>query len=78
MAQAMNIDYIIFEDSDIENVKNNIKNYEEEEKSIIGQDMIDFIEKVKTIKIENKGRLIAKFNNGDFATIVIEKTEEET
>ena len=72
MANNMNIDYIIYEDSDIERVKENINKYDQE---TIGQDMIDFIEKVKTTKIEKKGRLIAKFINGHFATIVIEKNE---
>ena len=70
MASEMGIEYIIFDDSDIEKVKNNINGYNQD---IVKQDMIDFIEKVKTIKIENKGRLIAKFTNGNFATILIEQ-----
>ena len=70
MAQDMEIDYLIFEDSDMEKVKENINEYDS-----IDQDMIDFIERIKTTKIENKGRLIAKFTNGNFATIVMEKEE---
>lgn len=69
MINTMNIDYLIYEDSDIDAVKNRMSKY--------NQDMQDFIEKIKTIKIENKGRLIAKFNNGNFATIMIEKNNQD-
>lgn len=67
MASEMNIDYILYTDSDIEKIKSNISQYD--------QDVIDFISKVKFKKIENKGRLVAKFKNGNFASIVIEKLE---
>ena len=63
MASEMGIDYILYTDSDIEKI--NSSNYD--------QDLVDFISKIKFKKIENKGRLIAKFKNGNFATIVIEK-----
>lgn len=72
MANDMSIDYIIYTDSDIEIAKDNIKS---NDSPIIGQDMIDFIEKVKTKDIKNKGRLVARFTNGNFATILIEKNE---
>lgn len=67
MASEMNIDYILYTDSDVEKIKNSISQYD--------QDVIDFISKVKFKKIENKGRLVAKFKNGNFASIVIEKLE---
>ena len=65
MAASMNIDYIIFTDSDIDIVKNNMSSYNQETQ--------DFIEKISTKKIKGKGRLIAKFTNGNFATIITEK-----
>lgn len=72
MANDMGIDYIIYTDSDIKEAESEIK---KATSSIIGQDMIDFVEKVKTKDIQNKGRLVARFTNGNFATILIEKNE---
>lgn len=69
MAKKANIDYLIYEDSNIEIIKNNMSSYE--------QDLQDFIEKIKTNNIKGKGRLIAKFNNGHFATILIDKAPIE-
>lgn len=65
IATSMNIDYIIFTDSNMDYVKNNMSSYD--------QDMQDFIERISTKNIEGKGRLLAKFKNGNFATIVTEK-----
>lgn len=65
MVTKMNIDYIIYTDSDLEKV--NMSGY--------SQDLQDFIEKISRNKIVGKGRLIAKFKNGNFATIVTEVLE---
>ena len=65
LVDSMNIDYLIFGDSDIDNIKKNMTDF--------NQDMQDFIEKVPATMIEGKGRLLAKFKNGNFATIIIEK-----
>lgn len=64
IVDVMKLDYLIYADSNIDNVKNNMSSYD--------QDMQDFIEKINTKKINGKGRLIAKFQNGNFATILIE------
>lgn len=65
MLNDMNIEYIIYEDSNIDKVKERMSNY--------NPDMQDFIKKINTKKIDGKGRLIAKFKNNNFATIIIEK-----
>lgn len=65
MADSMNLDYLIFADSNIEKVKESVM--------VFDQDMQDFIERISTNIIEGKGRLLAKFKNGNFATIIIEK-----
>ena len=64
MLNDMNIEYIIYEDSNIDKVKERMSNY--------NPDMQDFIKKINTKKIDGKGRLIAKFNNNNFTTIIIE------
>ena len=65
MLNDMNIEYIIYEDSNIDKVKERMSNY--------NPVMQDFIKKINTKKIDGKGRLIAKFKNNNFATIIIEK-----
>ena len=65
MLNDMNIEYIIYEDSNIDKVKERMSNY--------NPDMQDFIKKINTKKIDGKGRLISKFKNNNFATIIIEK-----
>ena len=68
IVKSMKIDYLIFADSNIDNVKNNMSSY--------NQDMQDFVERVSTKKIDGKGRLLAKFkkeNYVTFATILVEK-----
>lgn len=67
LAKDMDLKYVFYTDSNVENVKNNIDN--------IDQDMLDFIEKVDSTQINGKGRLFAKFNDGSFATIAMDQKE---
>lgn len=77
LASAMNLKYMIYTDSDISNIQNYAKNSSD---SNIKQDMRDFILKIDAIKVEGKGRLIAKFGSSvnevgaddRFATVVID------
>lgn len=68
LAREMNIDYIIYTDSNKEEIKlpTDVKD---------DKDLNSFIQKMKTLDIDNKARLIAKFDNNRFATIVIDKLE---
>ena len=67
IAQGIGAEYIYYEDSDMDIARQstNITNGK--------QDLKDFINKINAKKIEGKGRLIAKFNNGNFATIITNK-----
>ena len=65
----MDLDYVLYTDSDIDNI-----NLEQ----IKYQDMRDFIDKIDATKVQDKGRLFAKFKNGNFATIAMEQKTEIT
>lgn len=69
LGESINADYILFTDSNMEDIKNNENNY--------NQDIIDFVRKVSVKKTQGKGRLVAKFKNGKFATIAIENSIEK-
>ena len=63
LATAMGLDYMIYTNSDIDIIKSNLN------AAALPEDMKNFIKKVDATKVEDKGRLIAKFKNGNFATI---------
>lgn len=65
IGNALELDYAIYTNSDISEIKNSINNI------TLDNDMKNFIKKVDTTLVENKGRLIAKFKNGHFATVAI-------
>lgn len=64
LGQKAKIEYILYTDSDIDNIDLSKIEY---------QEMRDFIDKIDATKIQNKGRLFAKFTNGNFATIAMEQ-----
>ena len=68
LAEAADIEYIIYTDSDIATIK---------KENDLPQDLKEFVKRVSTDKVEGLGRLIAKFNNGHFSTIVL-NTESES
>ena len=67
LASKMDVNYIIYTYSDLAAAKAYFTEIN------AGQDLIDFASKVTDPQINYKGRLFAKFNNGNFATIVIDK-----
>lgn len=69
LAETMDLDYVLYTDSDIDNIDLSKINY---------QDMRDFIDKINATKIKDKGRLFAKFKNGNFATIAMEQKVDIT
>ena len=66
MSRAIGADYIFYTDSDIDIVKASVVS-----NSSFNQDMKDFVEKISTDKVDGRKRLIAKFTNGNFATVVV-------
>lgn len=68
LAAKMDLKYVIYTDSNVENVKSSITG--------IDQDMRDFIEKIDSTQIDGKGRLFAKFKDGSFATIAMDQKEK--
>lgn len=78
LASAMNLKYMIYTDSDITGLKEYVKTNTSD--TNLKQDMRDFITKVDAVKVEGKGRLIAKFgdsvndvsSNDRFATVAID------
>lgn len=59
---------VIYAGSDLTNLKNYIKNNDD---SYLNQSLRDFIRRIDADAIENKGRLIAQFDNGYFATVAM-------
>ena len=70
LADAMNLEYMIYIDSDIESLKSSIGN------TSLNQEIKDFIERASGDRIVGKGRLIAKFKNGNFATVAVDEKRE--
>lgn len=66
MAKAIDADYIFYTDSDIDTVKSSVSSM-----ASINQDMKDFVQRVNADRVDGRKRLIAKFINGNFATVVI-------
>ena len=64
---TMKAEYIIYTDSELSLAKEYFKSIS------ASQDIIDFVNRIEDPKIEFKGRLFAKFKNGNFATIVTDK-----
>lgn len=59
---------VIYTSSDLTNIKNYIKKNSD---SYLNQSLRDFIKRIDAEAIERKGRLIAQFENGYYATIAI-------
>ena len=68
MLEAMNAKLVIYTSSDISNIKNYVNNNQDDN---ISQSMRDFINKISAVKVENKGRLLAEFNDGTFSTVAM-------
>lgn len=66
ISKAIGAEYIFYTDSDIDIAKSAIMN-----NASLNQDMKDFAEKINADKVDGKKRLIAKFTNGNFATVVV-------
>ena len=60
---------VIYVGSDLTNLKNYIKNNDD---SYLNQSLRDFIRRIDADAIENKGRLIAQFDNGYYATVALD------
>ena len=60
---------VIYAGSDLTNLKNYIKNNDD---SYLNQSLRDFIRRIDADAIENKGRLIAQFDNGYYATVALD------
>lgn len=81
LANAMNLKYMIYTDSDVTNIQEYAKNTADVN---LRQDMRDFILKIDSTKIEGKGRLFAKFgdsvdevsSNDRFATVAIDTNSD--
>ncbi len=69
LANKMDAKKIIYTSSDISVIQ---KYVSENEDTNINQSLRDFITKVETTPVQNKGRLFAEFNNGTYATIVMD------
>ena len=69
LANKMDAKKIIYISSDISVIQ---KYVSENEDTNINQSLRDFITKVETTPVQNKGRLFAEFNNGTYATIVMD------
>ena len=65
---------IIYTSSDISIIQNYVSNNED---NTINQHFRDFISRVETNVVQNKGRLFAEFNNGTYATIAMDDVNTE-
>ena len=65
---------IIYTSSDISIIQNYVSNNED---NTINQHFRDFISRVETNVVQNKGRLFAEFNNGTYATIAMDNVNTE-
>lgn len=65
LVNSMDVEYIIFTDSNLPTATEYLKNT-----MSASQDLIDFASRIADPKIDYKGRLFAKFKNGNFATII--------
>ena len=74
MLEAMNAKLVIYTSSDISNIKNYVNNNQDDN---ISQSMRDFINKISAVKVENKGRLLAEFNDGTFATVAMNDASKQ-
>lgn len=77
LIRKMDAKTIIYTSSDISIIKNYISSHDD---SNINQKLRDFISRVETNTVLNKGRLFAEFNNDTYATIAMdnEKVSEDT
>ena len=69
LINMMDAKTIIYTSSDISAIQ---KYVSEKEDSNINQKLREFISRVETNTVKNKGRLFAEFNNGTFATIAMD------
>lgn len=68
LGEAMELKFMILTKSDTSTLKTSLQN-----DGNLSQEMKDFIKRLNTTKIENKGRFIAEFENGNFATIAFDQ-----
>ena len=73
IAKKIGADYIFYTDSDIETVKTTLN-----AGSSYNQELRDFAEKIKTDSVTGRKRLIAKFTNGSFSTVIIPDKVDST
>ena len=71
ISKNMNAKTIIYTASDLTDIKNYVLNTEDKD---IGPKFRNFISRVETKIIQNKGRLFAEFNNETYATIALDAT----
>ena len=71
ISKNMNAKTIIYTASDLTDIKNYVLNTEDKD---IGPKFRNFISRVETKTIQNKGRLFAEFNNETYATIALDVT----
>ena len=69
LVNTMDAKTIIYTYSDEKVIKDYLANHND---SNINQKLRDFISKVETNTVKNKGRLFAEFNNGTFSTIAMD------
>ncbi len=74
LLEAMDAKLVIYTSSDILNIKNYVNNNDDDN---ISQSMRDFINKISAVKVENKGRLLAEFNDGTFATVAMNDSSKQ-
>lgn len=75
LINKMGANKIIYTSSDIQIIKDYVSNHNDSE---INQKLREFISRVETNTILNKGRLFAEFNNGTYATIAVDIASELT
>lgn len=71
LISQMDAKTVIYTSSDISAIQ---KYVSENDDSNINQKLREFISRVETNTVQNKGRLFAEFNNGTFATIAMDNT----
>ncbi len=65
IAEAGALEYIIYTDSNIETIRGALNNDQ------AAEDLRTFVRKIDTQMVEGMGRLIGKYKNGNFATVVL-------
>lgn len=71
LVKQAGIKYLIYTSSDVSGIQNYINNNSYDKDKNLNQSFRNFITKVSTQKIQNKGRLFAEFTDGTFSTIAI-------